>query len=390
MLTTAAAPRLPPPSRLPALWALRDAPRLVPPTEGPTPLARPPSPPGGFDAAAAAPDAYFFLAQAAGYEKFREEVLQLTGPVPTLPDNAFGTWFSWYHNYTQDEKQREVEEFAERGFPLDVTGLDMDWRIHPCYHTQIPNCSRYSHEDEAHYNVNTELLPDLVGFADWLHSRNISMFFNDHPMRVDASYSEMSAKEIQFRWDGLTALMRQGLDFWWFDCHWSAVLPGITCPNTKTANPDNGSGFPCDIEGVGIDFVAWEKYVQFEVMDRFNRENGRPATVQLGCSNSNHLAEHRYPVWWTGDNTYQQLATAVSDMVEGGLQLKPYVHPDCGGHHGPWHISDLKYDHALALRPCLRPAALEVRGRGREHLARLLAHAPLALADACGRRQAGK
>ena len=38
-----------------------------------------------------------------------------------------------YHNYTQSEKQAEVEEFGQRAFPLDVSGVDMDWRYHPCY-----------------------------------------------------------------------------------------------------------------------------------------------------------------------------------------------------------------------------------------------------------------
>eukprot|EP00928_Gymnodinium_smaydae_P071517 TRINITY_DN55075_c0_g1_i1.p1 TRINITY_DN55075_c0_g1~~TRINITY_DN55075_c0_g1_i1.p1 ORF type:complete len:827 (-),score=78.73 TRINITY_DN55075_c0_g1_i1:56-2536(-) len=337
-----AAPRMPQPSRLPSFWAFRDAPRLVPPDRGPTPPLRTGSVEDNFDIKSAMPDSYFFLPLLAGYESFRAELLQLTGPVPVLPDFVFGTWFSWYHNYTQWDKQQEVEEFSERGFPLDASGLDMDWRIHPCYRAQIPNCSHYAHEDEAHYVTNKALFPNIEQFTQWLHARNITLFLNDHPMMIDAYHTEMSPKEIQFRWDGLTSLMSQGVDFWWFDCHWSSVLSGINCKDVAS-NPDDGNGMSCDRDGTGIDYVAWEKYVQFEVMKRFNTLHGKGATVQLGCSNSGHLADHRYPVWWTGDNTYEQLATAVADMVNGGLQLKPYVHPDCGGHHGPWHIANLTY-----------------------------------------------
>lgn len=54
----------------------------------------------------------------------------------------------------------------------------------------------------------------------------------------------------------------------------------------------------------------------------------------LGCSNSNHWSSHRFPVHWTGDNQWTALSTAIKNEITYGLQLKPYVHPDCSGHHG--------------------------------------------------------
>lgn len=57
--------------------------------------------------------------------------------------------------------------------------------------------------------------------------------------------------------------------------------------------------------------------------------------MMLGCSNSEHRANHRTPVWWTGDNFYDTLATGVSEMVDGGVNLRPWVHQDCAAHHGP-------------------------------------------------------
>ena len=36
---------------------------------------------------------------------------------------------------------------------------------------------------------------------------------------------------------------------------------------------------------------------------------------------------------------WTQLAKAVADEIEGGVNyMKPYVHPDCGGHHGLMRI----------------------------------------------------
>ncbi|CAK0820859.1 unnamed protein product [Prorocentrum cordatum] len=43
-----------------------------------------------------------------------------------------------------------------------------------------------------------------------------------------------------------------------------------------------------------------------------------------------HPAHHRYPVWWNGD--FATMNNNLEAMVDGGVHdLKPYVHPDCGG-----------------------------------------------------------
>ena len=42
-------------------------------------------------------------------------------------------------------------------------------------------------------------------------------------------------------------------------------MPGINCSGMREAwNPDHGQGFECVAEGFGLDYVTWEKYVQFE------------------------------------------------------------------------------------------------------------------------------
>ena len=358
-----AKPSLPDPGALPAVWAIRDAPRFVPPSWGATPPPIHPSPPlgplnktSGFDFTDA-PDVYFFLTNTTqsnhhhqhggtmmpvtdAYASLRRDVLALTGPIPLLPDYAYGLWFTWYHNYTQAEKIAEVEKFSQLGLPLDVISLDMDWRQHPCYPRSLtPNCSSYGPADEKHYEPNTDSFPDFKEFFAWAHQRNLTVFFNDHPMVPDPAndHYETSPAEIAFRWNGLTKLMDWGLDFWWFDCHWHDLIPGVGCeepPANLRLDPDPDSDPPACRDSV--DYAAWGQYVFTSIMARFNRER-RPGvrTLMLGCSNSKHPANHRTPVWWTGDNQYDALALAVKQTVDAGVQLKPYVHPDCAGHHGP-------------------------------------------------------
>jgi hypothetical protein len=37
----------------------------------------------------------------------------------------------------------------------------------------------------------------------------------------------MSPQEVDYRYAGLTSILDLGMDFWWYDCHWSNVLPGV-------------------------------------------------------------------------------------------------------------------------------------------------------------------
>ena len=306
------------------MWAIRDAPRFVPPAWGATPAPQHPSPPlgplnktSGFDfSGSTAPDVYFFLANKKtqpgnrdadtgtntdadtdddAYATLRRDILALTGAIPMLPDYAYGLWFTWYHNYTQAEKVAEVEKFEELGLPLDVVSLDMDWRLHPCYPRSLtPNCSSYGPADEKHYEPNTGSFPDFKGFFAWAHKRNLTVFFNDHPMVPDpaSEHYETSPAEIAFRWDGLTKLMDMGLDFWWFDCHWHDLIPGVGYEEPGVPNKHSDS----------VDYAAWGQYVFTSIMSRYNQEK-RPGvrTMMLGCSNSKHPANHRTPVWWTGN-----------------------------------------------------------------------------------------
>ena len=55
-----------------------------------------------------------------GYQDFRAEFLKLTGATPLLPDYAFGTWYTWWHNYTQAEAEAAVAHWAAERIPLDV------------------------------------------------------------------------------------------------------------------------------------------------------------------------------------------------------------------------------------------------------------------------------
>merc|ERR1719445_1162101 len=60
-------------------------------------------------------------------------------------------------------------------------------------------------------------------------------------------------------------------------------------------------------------------------LTKYANGNMVPGDVQ-----HNHPAQHRYPVWWTGDNV--NLQASIESMVDSGVyDFKPFVHSDCGG-----------------------------------------------------------
>eukprot|EP00040_Diaphanoeca_grandis_P012991 m.65720 g.65720 ORF g.65720 m.65720 type:complete len:903 (-) comp23596_c0_seq1:497-3205(-) len=314
-------------------WAIRDAPRFVTSKYGAIPInvTKVNIDPAlintsGFDLRNDAEDIYIFLPGAAnlatrssspaavtstsasyGYTELRSEYLALTGPIPSLPNEAFGTWFSWYHAYNQSAAEDDIAHWRRDDLPIDIWGLDMDWRIWK------------GGEEGKGYFINTTLFPNMSGFYDYAHSMGLSVYMNDHPM---AKAEQLSPEEIYFRYQGLTSLFDLGLDFWWYDENWHDIIPGL----------DFGSGT--------VDHLVWGQEIYRSVLDYYNAEYGprnktKPfKTLTLSMYSSSHPAEHRFPVWWTGDVVYTMLLDNVHKMVDGGLNLQPYVHPDCGAHYG--------------------------------------------------------
>ncbi|EGD81222.1 hypothetical protein PTSG_11259 [Salpingoeca rosetta] len=247
----------------------------------------------------------------------RRTLLALTGPTPLLPDFAFGTWFTYWHAYTQSEAEGEVARWIEDKLPLDVWGLDMNWR------------NTTDNQDHYYNHPNTTLFPNFTAWFDFLHARNVRTYFNDHPYPQGP---QTSAKEVAFRWHGLTEWMARGLTYWWFDSNWGFSIP-----------PPHVNATTTGAEWQGLDNRAWGAHVYYSIVKTYNAKHRpasfpRPITLNKfaggdqrpGMTQHEHVAHHRYPVWWTGDGVCLQ--ASIESMVDTGVyDLKPYVHSDCGG-----------------------------------------------------------
>ncbi|MGD9781748.1 MAG: TIM-barrel domain-containing protein [Kiritimatiellia bacterium] len=296
---------LPEPSALPSTWVLGDAPRAVPPARGALP------PPegeedatSGWDLANDAPDAYVFFPASSGYETFRADFLRLTGGIPLVPLYALGLWYSRYFPYDESTALATIDRFRQSGIPLDLFTLDTDWRVGA-------SCG---------YAVNETLFPDLGRFVRKAHERNVRVMLNDHP--EPKGKSALDPEELRFRRKGLTSLLAQGVDLWWFDRNWHTHLQA---------------------PAPGLEKETWGMRLYHDVTREFRPER-RPLIMSNadGINNGrmdapSHPAAHRFPVWWTGDTVAEWpcLRMGVANGVDGGIRsLLPYVHEDLGGHHG--------------------------------------------------------
>lgn len=334
-------------------YALVDSPRFFAPEWGPTPGPAHAIEPSltktnGFDFTNNVDgDTYVFLLGSTlqSWSAARAEFLQLTGPCPLIPDYAYGTWFTRWHNYTQAEAQKEVQQWDDLKLPIDVWGLDMNWRNTSSSQNSDWLSSIHNSDGSDWYydHPDTVLFPNFTHWFRFLHKRKLKTYFNDHPYPVAARGAgglQTSPEEVAFRWSGLTRWMQDGLDFWWFDRNWRFSIPPPLVNSSRTG---------ADWEG--LDNAVWGSYVFYKVAEVFGRNvsnkncqacsNDPPLSLtkvapadwrpgQDAVGHQEHPAHHRFPVWWTGDGV--PLQASVESMVDAGVHgFKPFVHSDCGG-----------------------------------------------------------
>ena len=288
------------------IWILRDSPRLVPPEWGATP---PPEefndrPASGWDTMNDAEDVYVFILERGQHDRFRRDVLKLTGPTPMPPLFAFGLWDSRYHPYSEKTALHTIDTYRKKQIPLDMFVVDTDWR-----------------RGASHgYAINDSLFPDMKRFIARAHEKHVRLMYNDHP--EGQTRTALDPSEFRYRWNGLTSLLEQGIDVWWYDRNWKT---GLHEPMP------------------GISKEVWGMRLYRDITQQYRPER-RPLIMSNvdGIDNGkwnapSHPAAHRFPVWWTGDqqSRWEYLEKGIANGVNSGIhRLMPYVNEDLGGHTG--------------------------------------------------------
>ncbi|MGH7989792.1 MAG: TIM-barrel domain-containing protein, partial [Limisphaerales bacterium] len=318
---------LPGPSENPQVWSFADTPRIVPPPWGLTPAPPDSKHPktSGWDLGNDAPDIYVFL-PGGNYRQLRKDFLKLTGPTEMPPLFLFGAFDSRWYDYSEATALKQIDDYRARKIPLDVLVVDTGWR----------------QGASTGYQPNTNLFPNLRRFFREAHAKHVRVMFNDHPEPV--SPSALALKELSYRYAGLSGLLDEGLDVWWYDRNWMVHL--------ATPKPN-------------LDKEVWGMRLYHDITQKV-RPQQRPLImanvdgIDNGIRNRPmDVAAHRFPFQWTGDigPGYDFLRRAVENAVYSGVQsLFPYESDDLGGHvANPTTEQYIRWIEYGALSPVYRP-----------------------------------
>ncbi len=96
------------------------------------------------------------------YAQALSDFALIAGPPPMLPRYAFGVIFSeWYGYHDTDWENTIVPAFRAHTTPLDMIGVDTDWKS--------PNSWNG-------WEWNPTYFPDPEGFSSWVQSQNIHVY----------------------------------------------------------------------------------------------------------------------------------------------------------------------------------------------------------------------
>ncbi len=263
---------------------------------------------------------WYFFGHGHKYTRALYDYTQVAGKIPLPPRYVFGTWWSRYWDYTDEELKDLVRDFDKHEVPLDVLVIDMGWHL--------PGWTGYT--------WNPKFFPDPHGFLDWIHQQGLRATLNLHPhdgvKKHEARFEDMaramgkepdSTDGIKFDcadkkyMDAYFKYLhhpkeKAGIDFWWMD--WQQ--------GEKTSIP-------------GLDPLWWLNHLHWQDMkDNPDRGDKRP----LIFSRWGGLGNHRYQVGFSGDTfcnwaslAFQPYFTATAGNVGYG-----YWSHDIGGHQpGP-------------------------------------------------------
>jgi alpha-glucosidase len=272
---------------------------------------------------------WYFFGYGHNYRQALGDYVKVAGRIPLPPRFAFGTWWSRYWSYSDQEIEEIIRGFRENDVPLDVVVIDMDW------HLNIEQLKAAGEQDKSGhtlgwtgYTWNKFLFPDADQFLATLHEDHLKTSLNLHPasgiqpwevqypamakaMGIDPKtrqYVPFDITDKKFTTNYfdlvLHPLERQGIDFWWLD--WQQE------PTTKMQ---------------GVTPTWWLNYVHFTDQQR---QGKRPLLFHRWGG----LGNHRYQIGFSGDtiSVWDSLAFQPWFTATAANVGYAYWSHDIGGH----------------------------------------------------------
>jgi alpha-glucosidase (family GH31 glycosyl hydrolase) len=270
---------------------------------------------------------WYFLGYGHEYRQALSDYVQVAGRIPLPPRFAFGTWWSRYWAYSDQELDDLVQGFHENDTPLDVLVIDMDW--HPTFGMNFSRLDQSGHAvGWSGYTWNNLLFPDPQMFLQHIHDEGLKVTLNMHPasgvqpwegaypamaraMGIDPATKQYVPFDItnkKFASNYMSLLHHpledEGINFWWLDWQQEA--------HTSTA---------------GVNPTWWLNYVHFTDQER---EGKRPLLFHRWGG----LGNHRYQIGFSGDtiSVWESLAFQPWFTATSANVAYAYWSHDIGGH----------------------------------------------------------
>ncbi len=294
---------LPDPGDTPEVFALADAPRVIPAAKGAAYAGSNDTYSGWKQTLAynQYKDVYLFLTDASAMQ-LRGDIVTLTGRAPISNIKTFGSWFSRYQDWSADEYLKVIADYRKNGFPLDALTIDTNWR---------------ASKDGTGYELNTTSFPDMRDFLAKAKAAGVLTIFNDHVHKTNRQ--ALDPVEVKFFTENLQNILKLGLDGWWYDRNWS-----------------NNFNSPYQ----GIVASTFGKVVYNDILKDYAGDKrifllANAEWVLNGKINyRTSIIGHRYGIQWSGDITSEalQLRRELTNMVSMTTAgSSPYMSSDLGG-----------------------------------------------------------
>lgn len=269
---------------------------------------------------------WYFFGYGHHYRRALGDYVRVAGRIPLPPRFAFGSWWSRYWSYSDQEIEEVARGFRENDTPLDVFVIDMDW--HPIFDGTAENDASGHNKGWTGYSWNRLLFPEPEAFLAKLRREGLKTSLNLHPasgiqpwedrypqmaraMGIDPAtqhYVPFDITDKKFATNYMNLILhpleRQGVDFWWLDWQQEAT--------TKVA---------------GVTPTWWLNYVHFTDQQR---EGKRPLLFHRWGG----LGNHRYQIGFSGDtvSVWDSLAFQPWFTATAANVGYAYWSHDIGGH----------------------------------------------------------
>jgi alpha-glucosidase (family GH31 glycosyl hydrolase) len=272
---------------------------------------------------------WYFFGYGHDFKLALYDYTRVAGKIPLPPRFAFGTWWSRYWAYTDQQFNQLIQGFHQHDTPLDVLVIDIDW--HPTFNEVAGNIQLDASGHKlgwTGYSWNKLLFPDPDQFLKGIHQQGLKATVNVHPasgvqpwedhypemaraMGIDPATEQYVPFDItdkkfatNYMNDMIHPLEQQGVNFFWLD--WQQE------DTTKIT---------------GLNPTWWINYVFFTDQQR----QGKRALLFHRWGG---LGNHRYQIGFSGDtiSVWDSLAFQPYFTATAANVGYAYWSHDIGGH----------------------------------------------------------